>query len=233
MSSTVLRARAADVVDDDVERHRTARRAAATTAAAPSGVGHVGDDPGSPRPAGGRRCAASSVVPAAGAEDDVRPLLGEARRDAAADAAARAGDDRDLAGEPEIHGASLLSCQRHASCSCVTARPTGTASDGGRVMPIRHSNETGRRQAAELAEQLAGDRVAAVYSSDSPTRERDGAGRRRRAGPPGRRGRRACGRSTSGRGRGSRAPRCRSDTPTASRAGSTGRSGTTARRGSS
>ena len=41
------------------------------------------------------------------AEDDVGALLDEAGRDATTDPTTRAGDERDLASEAQIHGASL------------------------------------------------------------------------------------------------------------------------------
>ena len=58
----------------------------------------VGDD--AVRPPRARRVAHGRVerLGAARAEDDVRALLDEPRRDPAADPAARAGDERDLAG---------------------------------------------------------------------------------------------------------------------------------------
>ena len=58
---------------------------------------------GTTRPAGAADRLVQRLRPAR-AEEDVRPLLDEPRRDAAADPPARAGDDGDLAGEPEIHG---------------------------------------------------------------------------------------------------------------------------------
>ncbi len=45
---------------------------------------------------------------ASGTEHDVDAFLDEAHRDAAADAPARAGDERDFAREPQIHAASLV-----------------------------------------------------------------------------------------------------------------------------
>ena len=78
--------------------------APSTTAAAPSGVVTSATTPRArPGPAGAADRLVERLRPAR-AEDDVRPLLDEPCRDAAADPPARAGDDRDLAGEPEIHG---------------------------------------------------------------------------------------------------------------------------------
>ena len=116
--------------------------AAATTLAAPVGRRHVGDDPVRATRARRRRDRLGERFLAARAEDDVRSLLDEPCRDAAPDPATRAGDERDLPFEPEIHGASLIRCRRPGSCSPATVRPTGTASGVGKGRPIRRSTTT-------------------------------------------------------------------------------------------
>jgi len=62
---------------------------------------------GSPGATERRDCRAERLL-ASRAEDDVGTLLDQASRDAPADTPARAGDECDLAGEPEIHAASLV-----------------------------------------------------------------------------------------------------------------------------
>ena len=80
--------------------------AAATTAAAPSAVVTSATTPiARPGPAIDAHRGVELVC-SARAEDDVCALVREARRDPAADAPARAGHDRDFAGEPEVHARS-------------------------------------------------------------------------------------------------------------------------------
>ena len=81
-----------------------ASTAPATTAAAPSGVVTSATTRVGPPGPSGRAHRLLERLRAARAEDDVRALLDEPRRDVAPDPPARAGDERDLACEPEIHG---------------------------------------------------------------------------------------------------------------------------------
>ena len=101
--------------------------------------GDVRDD--AMRPSRARRCCNRLVERclAARAEHDVCPLLDEPSRDRPADAPARAGDERDLPGQSELHVASLVGCRRRGSCWRATARRSGTASDDGRATPTRRS----------------------------------------------------------------------------------------------
>ena len=137
------------------------------------------------------------------AEHDVRALLDEPRRDAAADPPARAGDER-RPSRRALDPRRLAYCvPRPASCSPATARRTGTASDAGRATPTRRSTSAGRRQAAELAEQLAGD----GDRGDLLERPRSGRSETARvvgdaARPPRRARTQRSARSTSARGRG-------------------------------
>jgi hypothetical protein len=106
----VARPRTAHVVDDHIDaavradrgiddgRHTVGRR-------------HVGGD------AQGRAVGTAArprfahrrieVGGVARAQDDARPLAGEGERDGAANPAAGAGDERDFAGQPEVHGGDL------------------------------------------------------------------------------------------------------------------------------
>ena len=108
---------------------------------------HVGDDAdGASRP-GMRRDRGVELVGPARAEDDVRALLREPGRDPAADATARAGDDRDLAGEPEIHP-SILDPYVPGMPPPVCSRPARSSSQTTNALPGLEP---------ELADDRAGD----------------------------------------------------------------------------
>ena len=102
--SSIVRAPEPPTFETTMSSPPKADTAPSTTAAAPSGVEtSATTTPGTTRPAGAADRLVQRLRPAR-AEEDVRALLDEPCRDAAADPPARAGDDGDLAGEPEIHG---------------------------------------------------------------------------------------------------------------------------------
>ena len=79
----------------------------------------------SPSRARRRRTASSSVASPRAQNTTSRPLLDEPCRDRATDAPARAGDERDLPGQPELH-ASILEVRYagHAATRMDVTRPT-------------------------------------------------------------------------------------------------------------
>ena len=119
-----------------------------------------------------------------------------------ADPGGRAGDEATGAGEAEIHARLAYPAWRRRSCSCGTARPTGTARDVSRGTQTRCSTRPEGRRHGELADELAGDGVTAVYTSPlararetaeilsgplgrgTTLRATDGDRRRRLPGPP-------------------------------------------------
>ena len=141
-----LGAGAADVVDDDVDATELID-GCCDDRRCPLRCGDVGDDADrSPRAVDRANRGVELVTPAR-AEDDVRTLLGEAGRDAAADAPARAGHDRDFAGEPEIHAGILRA--GHASARVHVAGVELVPDDegvAGLQAELTHDDAGDRRQ---------------------------------------------------------------------------------------
>ena len=106
---------AADVVDDDVDSTELLdgrldhRRSAGRRC-------DIGDDADRPARRSDRAYGGIELVAPARAQDDVRTLVCEPGSDPTADAAARAGHDRDFAGEPEIHAGDP---RLGVDCECV------------------------------------------------------------------------------------------------------------------
>ena len=185
----------------------------------------VGGDAGRDLGERAREVPARARLEAAGHDRDPRALGREPARDRRADAPARAGDDRNLAGQCIAHGGWTIVawCRPVASSIASAAAPAGAAPrvaldvgpdlddrDAARVRDVithllqRHDTTTERAEVAAIADAYSSlsdrgrVRFLAMLARDFWTdpaerrpRDRDPAGRDRRAEPAGRRARAA------------------------------------------